>query len=240
MVNAEDEILIDFSTSCTKDLAVAKMLGWMKGHRRNRIVLVTEHGISADEFPHLFSLEDSLAEKLLELREAARQELITAAENDASHEVLGEKEKAVAECDALIDKAGSYLLAIDEELFKGDSSELKIDQDATKSSGHIHLTINSVDRWAHTRYGIAIKGTTDSESLSEDNPELQHSPQEELDNDCKGGLSKTKAENLYTTLAFLIEAFAKMAPKYHQDSNPKASLWRFQTKPQQHPSSPTF
>lgn len=235
MINAEDEVLVDFSTSCTKDVAVAKMLGWMQGHRRKRVVTVTEHGISEEQLPYLYSLEGSLADHLIELREAASQELTTAAEKYASEkirwdkdesgkntafEILERKEKAVAEYDALIDKAGTYLLDIEEELDKGKSSDLKIDQEATKRSGYTHLTINSVDHWARSKYGISIKKDPVSGSLPEDNPKLPQATQQEQESDRRGGLGKTKANNLYTTLAFLVEAFSKTSTKYNKDTGP--------------------
>jgi hypothetical protein len=30
MINPEDEIIVDLSTSCTKEVAVTKLFGWMK------------------------------------------------------------------------------------------------------------------------------------------------------------------------------------------------------------------
>ena len=156
MINAEDEVYVDLSTSCTKDEAVAKMLGWMQGQKRLKYIQVSEHGIPADQLPYLHTLEAPLNEYLMALREAARHELLDAVEAGAADEVIYEKDDAVAKCDALISKAMSYFLDIGEELDKGELSELKIDRSKFESSDEVHITLKSLDRWARKNYGIPI------------------------------------------------------------------------------------
>jgi hypothetical protein len=160
MINAEDEVYVDLSTSCTKDEAVAKMLGWMQGQKRLKYIQVSAHGISADQLPYLHTLEAPLNEYLMALRESARHELLDAVEAGAANEVIYEKDDAVAKCDALINKAMSYFLDINEELDKDESSELKIDRPKSESSDEIHITLKSLDRWARKNYGIHILEST--------------------------------------------------------------------------------
>jgi hypothetical protein len=68
MINAEDDVIYDLSTSCSVEVAVAKLLGWMQGHIRQRITKVTEHGISEDQLRYIPSMENSLQQQLMELR----------------------------------------------------------------------------------------------------------------------------------------------------------------------------
>ena len=116
MINPEDEIIVDDSISCTKEVAIAKLLGWLKGPIRSKVIKVNEYGISEDQLPFLHSMEDSVQAQALELREAARQELIAAAEADATFEELKEKDEAVAHAESLMVKAHIYKMDIDEEL----------------------------------------------------------------------------------------------------------------------------
>ena len=102
MINPTDEIFVDLQASCTKEVAVAKMLGWMQGFIRPRYIQVTESGISADQLPSLRSLEGSLQEHLAERHEAARQDLFKAAEGDAPAEALLKYSEAVLDCEDLI------------------------------------------------------------------------------------------------------------------------------------------
>jgi hypothetical protein len=90
MINLDDEMLPDLSSSCTTDVAVAKMLGWMHGPLRRKYTLVTLNGVSEDQLPLLYSLDVSLDEQLLELLEAAKNALYKAAESGASAEGLQE------------------------------------------------------------------------------------------------------------------------------------------------------
>lgn len=215
MINPEDEILIDLRTSCTKDEAAAKMLGWMQGNIHSKYIKVTEDGISGDQLPFLQSLEGSLQDQLQELHEAARNALLDAAEANLSDEIIQERVAAITRCNALTQNAGAYLAAIEDELAKGEASGLRIDRQATDETGEIHITIKSLDDWANTKYGISI---------------IDPSPKYEIDNSSnqqKGleengkGLSNVKAQNLYTSFAFLVEAFAQIATGFkHEDDSP--------------------
>jgi hypothetical protein len=219
MINSEDEILVDFRTSCTSEEAVAKMLGWMQGYTRPKSIRITEHGTPADQLSSMQSLGGSLQDQLLELREAARLEFVKAAELGAAFEVIQGKEKAVIECDAMINRAASYLLDIDDEIAKGDASELRIDHSATKNSGVVHITLRSLDRWATKNYGISVTGPLQKfgGQLANDRPDER---QDEV-SEANGGLGATSTRHLHTTFAFLVEAFSKTATKYHKgDGSP--------------------
>lgn len=158
MILPEDDVFIDFKTNCTKEEAVAKMLGWTKGALRKRVISVTENGIPADELPYLQIFEGPLEDYLIDLRNAAVDEFYKSLETDAPHDVIVDKENAVKKCDEQIQLAGTYLAGITDELAKGKLSTLRIDKEATNKTGKKHITIQSLHDWALEKYGINILG----------------------------------------------------------------------------------
>ena len=217
MFKPEDEYIPDLSISCNKDVAVAKLLGWMRGIRRAKVIDIDEHGISEDQLPLLHSIEGSLQQLLYELREAARQDLLAAAENDASYDEMDEKEKTAIEADARFDKAFIYFSDIEEELSKGEDSTLKIDQETTEQTGVIHITLNSLDKWAIGKYGISILDNKE-QTIAPDNMQAR-SINQNIDEslDTEDGLTPITENNVFTTLGFLIEAFAQTATLFGKD-----------------------
>lgn len=190
---------------------MAKLLGWLSGPIRSKVIRVTEHGISEDQLPFLHSMEGSLEEQLMDLREASRQEFVAALEEDASYGVLKAKEEAVANAESLIRKAHGYRLDIDEELANGADSAIEIDREMSEREGVTYLTLRSLDRWAGNKYKIAILEHSDSAPPSEGN-EAQATAQTEENESPPRAM-----QSLQTTLAFLVEAFASTAEKYGKD-----------------------
>lgn len=239
MPNLLEPVLFVHETSCTTEEIVAKLLGWMIGPSRRANTYVTETGISEDQLPFMHSFEEtSLKHHLEELREAARQELGEACgayyeSNEASdgfallEQTVKAKIDEVERIDNLFTKAGSYLLDIDEEIDKGESSALKVDKEATEKSGVIHIKLRSADQWTQREYGISIIGPSPSKpeaenSLEQSEPQSKHKNKEEAD--AKGRLSKTMANNLYTTLALFVEEFASSATAYRHEETGKPNV----------------
>lgn len=217
MFKPEDEYIPDLSISCNKDVAVAKLLGWMRGIRRAKIINVDEHDISEDQLPSLHSIEGSLQQLLYELREAARLDLIAAAEKDASYDEIHKKQEAAKEADARFDKAFMYFSDIEEELSKGEDSALKIAQETTAQTGVIHITLYSLDKWAIGKYGISILENKE-QTIAPDNMQARTNNMDIEENlDTEGGLTRITSNNVFTTLGFLIEAFAQTAIRYGKD-----------------------
>ena len=150
MINPEKEIIIDLSTSCTKNQAVAKLLGWSQGDFFYKYIKVTEKGVSPDQLPFMHPQAIDLVEQLEEMHENARQELLKAYPEEAFHasfdlekhlsstellEELSKKADKVDEIRDLIKKARNYAMDIDDELSKGHESMIRIDQELSKSSG---------------------------------------------------------------------------------------------------------
>lgn len=224
MITAADEIFIDFSTSCTRDVAVAKLLGWMQGPIRRRCIIMTEDGISEDQLPYLHKLEDPVKDLLLELRDAAQQRLYKAFDED--NELSSEESRqllsdAVDDVERLSQKtylAAQYFRAIDDELAKGDESELRVDKTATIALNNPYIALSSLDTWAKRNYQISIFLERDVVPTVVD--VIDQLKQQKADLREDGGLNKVKADNLYTSFAFLVEAFSKSLGAYHNDNGP--------------------
>jgi hypothetical protein len=89
MPNPEDDVLINLRASFTRDEAVAQLLGWMRGPIFPRNIEMDRWGIPESQLPYVASLQGSLQEHLTELREAARQRLLEAAELYAAAQTAG-------------------------------------------------------------------------------------------------------------------------------------------------------
>lgn len=218
MINPEDEIIPDFGTSCTRDEAAALLLGWMQGPIRYKYIQVTTEGIPMAQMRYLLALAGGSLEKhFVMLREAAQIAMNDAYKSDATMEVREEREKAVSVIDESIQKAASFLMDIDDEIAKGRSSAFRIDPNATDSSGIAHYTLRSVDQWALKHYNIHIIDPSQSKIFADMNtPE----PKQVEELEPKGGLSKLKSENLHTSFAFLVEAFADLGSRFKSADSP--------------------
>jgi|GEM_PF-5590509 len=155
------EAVLDIRTSCTREEAAAKLIGWMKGHVRHAYPHdVDQDELTAEHFIYTQSLVYPLGEQLQILRQAAGHRYDKAVCDNLSSEILEDLATAIHEYDDLINQVQVYLSDIDDELDKEfeqvGSSALKIDKRTTDSSGELHIKIRSLDRWAHDKYGISI------------------------------------------------------------------------------------
>lgn len=166
MINPEDETIIVNNLSCSKDEAVAKMLGWMRSPVRLKYIKVTSLGIQPDQLEHMHSIEDSILDLLNNQREIARSALLELAENaaetqdetqkNALYDLINQKDDEIKTWQKNIDKASSYIYAIDTELGKGNGSTLKIDNTHINDSDETFITLDSLDKWARATYDISI------------------------------------------------------------------------------------
>lgn len=221
MINAEDEVNIDLRTSCTRDEAVIKICGWMHGpiHKIDR-----ETDDPLGQILHFGEFKGSLSDALQKRRDAARQDFLDELNtNPDKVDKWQDKEFAVKRIDVLICDAMSHMLNIDAELAKGDDSTLKIDQIATEKTGVLHVTLNSLDKWTRSEYSISILDLDYEMQLREESPDQGALVPDDEDSDFDGGLSKTIAANLYTTLALLVESLCTSAgPALRNGNDPNA------------------
>lgn len=74
VINAEDQAVIDTRISCTKEEAVIKLLGWMRGPLLKRVIPPSEDWEMPDSaLPHYGFSQDHLDGFLFERRERAAQ-----------------------------------------------------------------------------------------------------------------------------------------------------------------------
>lgn len=262
MLDPANEMIVDLATSCTRQVAAAKLLGWMRGPIYPRYVQVTDGGAPIDQQPFLASPEDSLADQLTLLLEDERQRVLDAYENNASSEVCESRLDELLKWEKQIDQAAAYLRDIDDELNKEGESELKLDR---LISSDVYITLSSLDKWALRKYKISIfdpplpqangtsspssapsnatsanidpslPQTTPVESALQVQPNaiaiteqatvptgvtLRPHPEGELI--YEGALSKLKADNVFTTLAFLVDVFSESGPLYRTGDRPNA------------------
>lgn len=174
MIYPEDETIIVNALSCTKDEAVAKMLGWMRSPVRLKYIKVTSLGIQPDQLEHMHSIEGSILDLLNEQREIARNALLDLAEEaaktqdethkNALHDLINGKDNDIVVWQERINKASSYLHAIDTELAKGNHSTLRVDNKHINDKDEALIMLDSLDEWTKSNYGISIRDEIPTES----------------------------------------------------------------------------
>lgn len=216
MANPEDETHIDLRTSCTRDEAVAMMLGLINGPVCAR---PSNDDATQEEWEIINSYGYSLQDDLEERRDALESEVVEAQLEKLDPNDIGKKQEALQNFHALVEKARIYSLHIDDEIAKGELSALREDKQAKGNSIETRYTVISIKQWAKANTEISAldpfprHGKTNSSSQ----PDSQQQDKPES--------GKTKLEHLFTTFAFLVEAFAKHSNSTtHEDGRPKISM----------------
>lgn len=156
MALPEDDVVIVQETFCSVDTAVAKMLGWLRGSVRKRVVPVTEYGIPAEALPTAHSLGCSVDEQLRDLRDAARAKLFADPPVALSENEISKMDSDVAMIEDLAERAAMYRAAIADELAQGSESMLRLAQSSFDSEDGVRITLTSLNEWAKHRFGVAI------------------------------------------------------------------------------------
>ena len=178
-INPEEPIYIDPRESCTKDEAVAKLIGWMRSPIRRRLIHINEYGsVLPEHLATMHSLDGPLLEFMEGQRESARIEFLDAVEGDATLAEIQEKEATVSIWLKRIEDAVTYFRDIERELANG--SALLIDQTTTDQTGTKRLTLESLDQWAVKKYGISTLAN-ESAPLPSIQPEQSTSDTQALD-----------------------------------------------------------
>lgn len=194
-----NEIGFDFKTSLTKEQAVLAMLGWKSKH----FYEISEEEVDYQYRDHRGEIEDfgleepSLFSILYEIKVDADSAYLEAKYNNP--EDVDVKKEEIKKSHALIDTAYRFYCNIDDELAKGESSELRVTET-------LHISIGSLAKWALKEYQIELLPTeiTTFKDLNRSQEEIEDSLQIELDPD--------GAEQFHITHALLVEVFASMVP----------------------------
>lgn len=205
MTNPKARTFVDDRESCTVQEAVAKLIGWMRGKTRLSVIRMNgDGGLIAEDLPFLHSLEGTVQDMLDGQWQAAQRERRRVEEGSEAIELVIEKMEALLDVEELMQRAATYLTDIEGEIVQGASSRLTLDASAKAEKGGIHITLKSLEHWALEKYGISIGEVMASGAGAI--PERKETISRQMLRD--GWLSPTLTEHLYTTLAFLVDAFA--------------------------------
>lgn len=151
-----DLILVDLSTTCNADVAVAKLLGWMRGPIRRVSLSMEEDDFTINQAAYIDIQRGLLAELLRHFRASAQRRHFEAFEAGDSEDVVAPLWAEVVLCDDTIYKAAQYMRDIHDELNKDANCALQLDAYQTAQTGERRITISSLNTWATEKYGISV------------------------------------------------------------------------------------
>lgn len=205
--------IVSLRTSFTAEEIVAKMLGWLRGPSiPANIEITTLAPFNETQLIKLSTLELSLEEHLTQLLNAAIDDYGACGAKGGSA-IAWEKEEEIERIEELSKKAMRYTADLKHEIMKGRGSMLEEDPNEIGPNGEPCYGITSADKWAKASHGISIINYVEPVYVPKEDTLV-------VDRDGKGsenGLSKTITNNLYITLALLIEAFIQANPNYSDD-----------------------
>lgn len=214
---------LDLNTSINKDVAISILLG-LRSVDPVRPDANHQDDPQAEYEKYVNGLDISIFDIISNMRYSAQMGVEDAIENKDQEEKAKCKNE-VMQCDDLIRNAHRYLCDINYELSKGDQSILKVDRATTTNTDNPYIEISSLDEWVKQKYEVSFlsikpyKPSTDSsKSLNLDDTD---EGQDESFQD--GAIGKTKADNLYVTLAFLVEVYSKTQTRYRVGEDPNVS-----------------
>lgn len=221
LIAATDEVVIDLSTSCTKDVAVAKLIGLVRGPIRRVYQNDLVKKLSQGQHPHLDPLNAPVIDQLMDLRNASRWRLTEAISIDRSDAEILKFKEHVAACDELIHLAAHYFRDIDDELAKGANSQLRVDQSTTVTPANPYISLSSLELWAMEKYNISVmRAGVDPIAIAypgRTNDASEHHTARTVSTVQKEQYASGKAEvSLLVTFAFLMDAFLAQV-KLHGD-----------------------
>lgn len=158
MTFPSEQFAINLNVSCTKDDAIAKLLGWLKGAIHHEVIEIDNNCITLEQLEYMDTLYYSLDKHLNSLRHKAMVEASKLVDTGAEKALIDAQLERVLDIEDLIAKAKNYVLDFDEELEKHALSMLQIDYTATNKAGQVHIKLKSLDAWARKQYGIYING----------------------------------------------------------------------------------
>ena len=202
--NPLDNHLLDTNTTCNKEEAIAKMLGWLRSPLRFDPQEIRIGNITIEEMPYLHELKHDVDEYLTMFREEAAENFFNI-DNDASASVETKQKatEALANCHYLIDVAAIYRCALEDELIKESGSRLRIHKASSESNNQLHITLKSLFDWANEEFELDIFENIPNIPLEN----LAANKDVSITINDEKGLSKVKADNLYKSFAILIHAF---------------------------------
>lgn len=137
-------------TSCTKDQAVAIMLGWSDEPIRYRPVSDYPTQEEWGNTP-VYSLHEDIEDR----KDTLKDEYAEALSNGMPVRDIEKKKSAVNIFEKQIVLARTYLCAIDDELVKGNASALRINP-SVSNTAYVYITLTSLKTWAQQTFNLNI------------------------------------------------------------------------------------
>jgi hypothetical protein len=211
------DALFDLSTSVNKDVAISLMLG-LRSVDPVRPDHYPERDPHAEHQIYLDGLDMSIFEIISDLRDSAQMGVDDAIEEKDPIKKAAFKNEVIR-CDDLMRKAHRYLVDINYELTKGDKSILKLDRTGKSESDEQYIELGSLHEWVKEHYEetLALILPYQSAIFANTSQNADHTVD---DSDSEEEKHPLLLNNLYISFAFLVEAFSKSAPAYHDDDGP--------------------
>jgi hypothetical protein len=192
----------DLSTSCTKNVAIGRLLD-IYTNDPIRANLNPSVDPDKEQKNYIYGLNLSIFEIISDERAAAQFDKDQAIEEN-DKEKKHQCDKRIFYWDNQMRLAHQYLCEIDDELAKGESSKLRIDHGSTSSPSNPHITLVSLSDWAEgIRHEISERVNRSSSYINSLSAAASESNEKEL--------NSAAATNLYITFALLVEDYAKLA-----------------------------
>jgi hypothetical protein len=206
MPNPGDDGQLDLRTSCTKNDAIAKLLGFTAVNPTRG-----DQGLGAKPYEQEHLGQDyeevTIFDALADSRDAAQSSLDDA-RDEKDQPKIDECKRRVVKYDDLIRRAHRYACDLDDELALATGSQLRVDQQATNATGQMHIFLTSLDEWSQSKYEMTLLDALKSRSLDTDTTnDLEDA------RNAKGGLGRKSATSLYVTFAAMIECFVEKSGK---------------------------
>lgn len=215
MAHYYSEKFTDQRTSCTRDFAVALLLG-----RRYFDQVYPNHNPLGDpEEAHeqfMEWLDTSVFEEISDDLLGIAAELEDAKAEGDQKKIDACKAKLMA-CENTEAQARRYLRDIDDELANQVEPQLRVDQAATELLGQTQITLASLERWAEKKYGkgilkaLPVGGTSEIEEPCDS---------ESNQRDDKGPVTAKGLDSLYLTFGILIHRFVDLAKEANAVTKP--------------------
>lgn len=186
------EVTITEGLSCNIDDAIAKLIGWLQEPTALVNILLDEHGVSEEQLIAMGSLIYPIEDHLLELLDRAKNNAYDVFENENSTDESKDKViDAIDKINEQINRAKLFKYLIDEELSKGDLSELIVDKVESEKSGEVYIKIISLDRWAQKNHNTSLFQS--AEGFTKNNARLVRSfGKEQKQSQIKDSITKDK------------------------------------------------
>jgi hypothetical protein len=206
------DALFDLRTTVTKDVAIAILLG-LRSVDPVRPDHNPQGNPHAKHRKYLAELDISIFEVIRDMRDSAQMDVDDAIEE--KDQIKKDASKAeVIRCDDLMREAHRYLCDLNFELAKDEKSILKVDRSATKTPTNPYIEVASLDEWVQSKYEKSLTAIVPYQSAKGING------LENIDDDAEEESHKVLTDNLYISFGFLVEAFSKTLPAYHDDDGP--------------------